>query len=179
MGTRFGNLDPALVGFLARKEKISFEEIEALLNKKLDLLSVSGRSADTRELVRSSSGDQADLALEMFADRVRRYIGAYSAAMNGASAVVFGGGIGENTPEVRRRICQNLERLGLEFDEDQNLKIVDKEGEITRSVSRLRAFVIPTEEELTIAHQAWLSRPGGVVQAAQDHFLHVPGAHKV
>jgi acetate kinase len=155
MGTRSGDLDPALVGFLARKENIAVDEVESLLNKKSGLRGVSGTSADTRELVKDH-GDRANLALEMFAYRVRKYIGAYLAAMNGASAVVFGGGIGEDTHEVRRRICRNLEHLGLEFDEDQNMKVVDREGEITRSGSPLRAFVIPTEEGMMIAHQAWL-----------------------
>ena len=107
MGTRSGDLDPALVEFLARKEDTTVDEIESLLNKKSGLRGVSGISADTRELVRDP-GDRANLALEMFAYRVRKYVGAYLAAMNGASVVVFGGGIGENTPEVRRRICQNL-----------------------------------------------------------------------
>lgn len=160
MGTRSGDLDPALVGFLARKENANLDEIENLLNKRSGLRGVSGTSPDTRELVRKIGDDRANLALGMFAYRVRKYIGAYLAAMNGASAVVFGGGIGENTPEVRRRICQDLEWLGLEFDDDQNLKVVDREGEITRKGSRLRAYVIPTEEGLMIAHQACLATLG-------------------
>jgi acetate kinase len=156
MGTRSGDLDPALVGFLARKENTSAEEIESLLNKKSGLLGVSGTSSDTRELIRDPKDSRADLALEMFSYRVRKYIGAYLAAMNGASAVVFGGGISENTPEVRRRICRNLEWLGLEVDDDRNLRTVDREGEITREGSRVRALVIPAEEGLMIAHQAGL-----------------------
>ena len=155
MGTRSGDLDPALVGFLARKENTTVDEVESLLNKKSGLRGVSGTSADTRELVKDH-GDRANLALEMFAYRVRKYIGAYLAAMNGAAAVVFGGGIGENTHEVRRRICRNLEHLGLLFDEDQNLKVVDREGETIRKGSPLRAFVIPAEEGIMIAHEAWL-----------------------
>jgi acetate kinase len=111
MGTRSGDLDPALVEFLARKEHATVEEVESLLNKKSGLRGVSGTSADTRELVQNP-GARADLALEMFAYRVRKYIGAYLAAMNGASAVVFGGGIGENTPEARRRICRTSNTWG-------------------------------------------------------------------
>jgi acetate kinase len=163
MGTRSGDLDPALIGFLARKENIGINEVETLLNKKSGLLGVSGKSADTRELIRHLADDRVELALEMFAYRVRKYIGAYLAAMNGASAVVFGGGIGENTPDVRRRICQNLEQLGVELDEGKNLEVVDREGEITRRGSRLRVFVIPTEEGLMIAHQAHLLREPGSI----------------
>jgi len=92
----------------------------------------------------------------MFAYRVRKCIGSYLAAAGKISAIVFAGGIGENTPEVRRRICEGLEWLGLDFDTDRNLATIDCEGEITRDGSRLHAFVIPTEEGLMIAHQALL-----------------------
>jgi acetate kinase len=154
MGTRSGDVDPALVGFLARREKMDVASVEELLNKKSGLLGVSGRSQDSRELVPHQSDERVGLALDMFAYRVRKYIGAYLAAGGKISAIVFAGGIGENTPEVRRRICEGLDWFGLLFDGDRNLATIDCEGKITRDESRLHAFVIPTEEALMIAHQA-------------------------
>lgn len=159
MGTRSGDIDPALVGFLARKEGMEVASVEELLNKKSGLLGVSGRSADTRELIPHQSEERVALALDMFAYRVRKYIGAYLAASGKMAAVVFSGGIGENTPEVRRRICEGLDRFGLDLDADRNTATVDCEGKITRDESHLHAFVIPTEEGLMIAHQALLARP--------------------
>ena len=136
ISTRSGDIDPALVGFLARKEEIEVGDVQKLLNKK--------------------SEERVNLALEMFAYRVRKCIGSYLAAAGKISAIVFAGGIGENTPEVRRRICEGLEWFGLDFDTDRNLATIDCEGEITRDGSRLHVFVIPTEEGLMIAHQALL-----------------------
>lgn len=155
MGTRSGDIDPALVAYLARKENIDAGQVEELLNKKSGLLGVSGESQDTRELVpRLEENRRVRLALEMFAYRVRKYIGAYVAALGNAEAVVFGGGISENTPEVRALICEGLQCLGLDFDPKRNLDIVDREGLISRDWARLRAHVIPTEEGLMIAHEA-------------------------
>ncbi|MCU1338155.1 MAG: acetate/propionate family kinase [Bryobacterales bacterium] len=159
MATRCGDLDPAIVGFLSRKEQVDVATVEELLNKKSGLLGVSGYSPDTRILVQRSD-QRSQLALDMFAYRVRKYIGAYIAAMGGARAVVFAGGIGENTPDVRRRICTNLGSFGLDLDDARNMEILDREGCITRSSSRLHAWVIPTEEGLMMAREAvaWRSR---------------------
>jgi acetate kinase len=155
MGTRSGDVDPALVAFLAQQEKVDASVVEDWLNKKSGLLGVSGRSQDTRVLVPHASEDErTELALDIFAYRVRKYIGAYLAATGGVAAVVFGGGIGENTPDVRRRICEGLEWLGLDFDPERNAATVDREGQITRNGSRLHAYVIPTKEALMIAHEA-------------------------
>jgi acetate kinase len=155
MGTRSGDVDPALVAFLALQEKVDVRVVEEWLNKKSGLLGVSGRSQDTRVLVQHAAEDErTELALDIFAYRVRKYIGAYLAATGGVAAVVFGGGIGENTPDVRRRICAGLEWLGLEFDPERNAATVDREGKITRDGSRLEAYVIPTKEALMIAHEA-------------------------
>jgi acetate kinase len=156
MGTRSGDIDPAIVGFLSRKEKLDLAAVEELLNRKSGLLGVSGVSQDTRELVPRQSEERIALALDMFAYRVRKYIGAYLAAAGNVSAIVFGGGIGENTPEVRRRICEGLESLGLEFDQERNQGTIDCEGRISRDESRLHTWVIPTEEGLMIAHEAFL-----------------------
>jgi acetate kinase len=157
MGTRCGDLDPALVGFIARKENVDVETVEKWLNKKSGLLGVSGSSPDTRVLVKRSD-QRSQLALEMFAYRVRKYIGAYVAALGGASAVVFGGGISENTPDVRHRVCADLACLGLDLDPEKNRDVVDRESCITRSGSRLQAWVIPTEEGLMMARDALWGR---------------------
>jgi acetate kinase len=153
MATRSGDLDPAIVAFLARSERADVATVEEWLNKKSGLLGVSGSSPDTRVLVKRSD-ERSRLALEMFAYRVRKYIGAYLAVLGDASAVIFGGGIGENTPEVRELICSGMEHFGLDFDPTSNKETVDREGRITRSGSRLHAWVIPTEEGLMIARQA-------------------------
>jgi acetate kinase len=163
MGTRCGDLDPAIVAFLARREGVSVDTVEGWLNKKSGLLGISGRSQDTRVLVEHVASDErARLALDIFAYRVRKYVGAYLAALGKATAVVFGGGIGENTPYVRQRICEGLEWFGLQFDPDRNAAVIDREGLISRDDSSLHAFVIPSEEGLMIAHQAllcWCANP--------------------
>jgi acetate kinase len=157
MGTRCGDLDPAIVAFLARKEGVSVDTVEGWLNKESGLLGISGRSQDTRVLIEHVASDRrARLALDIFAYRVRKYIGAYLAAIGTATAVVFGGGISENTPYVRQRICEGLEWFGLQFDPDRNAAVIDREGLISRDDSTLHAFVIPSEEGLMIAHQALL-----------------------
>jgi acetate kinase len=163
MGTRCGDIDPAIVAFLARKEAVSVDTVEGWLNKESGLFGISGRSQDTRVLIEHVASDErARLALDIFAYRVRKYIGAYLAVIGRATAVVFGGGISENTPYVRQRICEGMEWLGLHFDPDRNAAVIEREGLISRDESRLHAFVIPSEEGLMIAHQAllcWCKNP--------------------
>jgi acetate kinase len=133
------------------------QTVERWLNNESGLLGISGRSQDTRVLVEHIASDaRARLALDIFAYRVRKYVGAYLAAIGRATAVVFGGGIGENTPYVRQRICEGLEWFRLQFGPDRNATVIDREGLISRDDSRLHAFVIPSEEGLMIAHQALL-----------------------
>ena len=155
MGTRAGDLDPAIVDFLAAKEGLSGQEVETLLNKQSGLLGISGLTNDMRELLAEAHENddrRARLAIEIFCYRARKYIGAYLAAMGGADAVVFTGGIGENSPEVRAQICHNLAWLGLELDSELNAAHLNgREGAISREGSRLAAYVIPTDEELLIA----------------------------
>jgi acetate kinase len=154
MGTRSGDLDPALVGFLARKENISGGEVERLLNTQSGLLGISGISQDMRILMeRAKTDERARLALDVFCYRAKKYVGAYLAAMGGAAAVVFSGGIGEGAPEIRQGICENLEYLGLELDPALNAAM-QGERRITRERSRLHAYVIPTDEGLMMAHLA-------------------------
>jgi acetate kinase len=155
MGTRSGDLDPAIVDWLAAKEGLSAREVETLLNKQSGLLGVSGLTHDMRDLLdeaRENNDRRARLAIEIFCYRVRKYIGAYLAAMNGADAIVFTGGIGENAAEIRQQICAGLEWLGLTIDGERNREqIGGREGLISTADSRLAAYVIPTDEELLIA----------------------------
>jgi len=154
MGTRSGDLDPALVGFLARKENISAEQVERLLNTQSGLLGISGISQDMRILMeRAQTDERARLALEVFCYRVKKYVGAYLAAMGGAAAVVFSGGIGEGASGIRQNICEGLENFGLELDPALN-GAMQGERRISRERSRLHAYVIPTDEGLMMAHLA-------------------------
>jgi acetate kinase len=154
MGTRSGDVDPAILGFIAAKEGISLHEVETMLNKQSGLLGISGLTHDMRVLqdeVRQHDDRRAKLAIDIFCYRVRKYIGAFLAAMGGADAIVFTGGIGENSPAVRAKICEGLEWAGLIVDGEKNQKTIGAEGMISRDDSRLAAYVIPTDEELLIA----------------------------
>jgi acetate kinase len=154
MGTRSGDVDPAILGFIAAKEGLSIHEVETMLNKQSGLLGISGLTHDMRVLqdqVREHDDRRAKLAIDIFCYRVRKYIGAFLAAMGGADAIVFTGGIGENSSEVRAIICEGLEWAGLSLDVEKNQKIIGVESMISREDSRLAAYVIPTDEELLIA----------------------------
>jgi acetate kinase len=155
MGTRSGDLDPAIIDFIAMKEGLSSQEVETLLNKQSGLIGLSGLTSDMRELqaeAHENNDRRAKLAIEIFCYRARKYIGAYLAAMGGADAVVFTGGIGENSAEVRANIADGLAWMGLELDEERNREHTGgREGSISRDGSRLAAYVIPTDEELLIA----------------------------
>jgi acetate kinase len=155
MGTRSGDLDPAIIDFISAKEGLSAQEVETLLNKQSGLIGISGLTNDMRELLAEAhehDDRRARLAVEIFCYRARKYIGSYLAAMNGADAIVFTGGIGENSAEVRSLICDGLQWMGLELDEERNTARTNGgEGIISRDGSRLAAYIIPTDEELLIA----------------------------
>ena len=155
MGTRSGDFDPAIIDFIAAKEGLSALEIESLINKQSGLLGLSGLTNDMRELLAEAAenGDRrARLAIEIFCYRAAKYIGSYLAAMNGADAIVFTGGIGENSPEVRRLICEKLGWMGIEIEPPLNEKLSGGgEGIISADSARLKVYVIPTNEELLIA----------------------------
>jgi len=159
MGTRAGDIDPSLVEYLTIKEGMSVSEIDTLLNKQSGLLGVSGLTGDMRELLEEEAEHQdrrARLAIEIFCGRVRRYVGGYIAELGGADAIVFAGGIGENAPEVRTRICRGLEALGIMLDEERNRAATGgSETQITTDASRVQAYVIPTNEELLIARDTY------------------------
>lgn len=159
MGTRSGDLDPAVLSLLASKEGLGLDGVENLLNKQSGLLGLSGLTNDMRELlaeVRENQDRRASLAVKVFCYRVRKYIGAYLAAMGGADAIVFTGGIGENSAEIRARICEGLEWMGLQLDLTRNGSLArGAEGPIHQEGSRLGAYVVPTDEELLIARDTY------------------------
>ena len=155
MGTRSGDVDPAILDYISVKEGLDLRGVENLLNKQSGLLGISGLTNDMRELQEEAAENydrRARLAIEIFGYRVRKYIGAYLAAMGGADAVVFTGGIGQNAALVRASILEGLEWLGIELDDDANAATTGtRAGRISREGSRLEAWVIPTDEELLIA----------------------------
>ena len=153
MATRCGDLDPSVVEYLERRDGMSPAEVDELLNRRSGLLALSGSTGDMRELLRRQADDpRAALAVEAFCRRARHYLGAYLAELGGADGVVFTGGIGEGSPEVRRRIAGGLGRLGIELDDARNeTAAVGEETEISAAGSAVRVVVVPTDEELLIA----------------------------
>jgi acetate kinase len=153
MGTRSGDIDPSVVGYLSRVEGVDVQEVDHWLNTQSGLFGVSGRSMDMRELLEAElQGDALSaLAIDMFCYRVRKYIGAYLAVLGGANAIVFGGGIGENAPSIRARICDGLEWCGVALDEASNVATTGTEGRISADDSEIQAYVIPPDESLVIA----------------------------
>jgi acetate kinase len=154
MGTRSGDIDPAIVNLIATKEGLSPHEVEMLLNTQSGLLGISGLTNDMRVLqqeLKEHDDRRVRLAIEVFSYRARKYIGAFLACMDGADAVVFTGGIGENSADIRGRICSGMEWAGLKVDKSRNEQAVGKEAQISTDDSKLKAYVIPTDEELLIA----------------------------
>jgi acetate kinase len=156
MGTRPGDLDPAIALRLMEWEGWGRNELESLLNHKSGLAGLSGVSNDMRELTAAASGGnaRAALAIDVFCYRIRRYIGALYAVLNGADAVVFTGGIGENRDEVRMKSCGDLDALGIRMDADRNARVHGEEREVSATGSATAVWVIPTNEELLIAKDA-------------------------
>jgi acetate kinase len=153
MGTRSGDVDVGVLLFLAEKDNLSMKETNNLFNKKSGVLGISGVSYDMRDVETAAEKGNARcrLALEMFAYRAKKYIGAYAAAMGGLDLIIFTGGIGENDTETRRKILEGLEFLGVEFDNERNSLSKGKELIVTRPGSKVTAMVMPTNEELVIA----------------------------
>lgn len=154
MGTRCGDIDPAVPLYIMGKEELNLQQINALLNKHSGVLGISGVSNDFRTLEEEAAkGDKrATLALEVFCYRLKKYIGSYIAAMNGADVIVFTGGIGENSETVREMVVKDMEFLGIELDAEANHGKKRGEGaEISKPASRIKILVIPTNEELVIA----------------------------
>lgn len=152
MGTRCGDIDPAIVTFLMNKKNMTAEEVDNLMNKKSGVLGISGVSNDFRDIEAEADkgNERARLALDKFAYTVRKYIGSYAAAMGGLDYLVFTAGLGENSPPARKQVCDGLEFLGVELDDEKN-NTRGKEVEISKEGSKVKVFVIPTNEEVMIA----------------------------
>ena len=154
MGTRSGDIDPTAVEYIARKEGLDFDGVMNLLNKKSGVLGVSGVSSDFRDLLAAADegNDRAKLAVDMFCYRVAKYIGAYTAAMNGVDLIAFTAGVGENNGFVRSQICDYLGFMGVHIDAKAN-EVAGEERKISTDDSKVLVYVIPTNEELAIARE--------------------------
>ena len=165
MGTRSGDVDPALVGYLARMEGAGVAEVERWLNERSGLFGLAGGSSDVRDLLARERDDpRARLALDVFCHRARKYLGAYLAVLEGADAVVFTGGVGEHQPELRRRIARGFEWCGLALDDDRNGAALGREAVISADGSRVAALVIPADEARVIAHETAACLRGAVAE---------------
>jgi acetate kinase len=154
MGTRSGDLDPALVSYLAHREGVGANEVENWLNHRSGLLGLSGLSNDMRELTAAyAENPRARLAIDVFCHRARKYLGAYLAVLGGAEAVIFSGGIGENSPLVREKICAGMEWCGLKLDAVANSTVIGRDCCISAADAAMKAFVIHTDEEAIIARE--------------------------
>ena len=154
MGTRSGDLDPAIINFVGKKEGLSLDEMNEVLNKKSGMLGISGVSSDGRDLeaAAETGNKRAQLALDVFDYRVIKYIGAYAAAMNGVDAIAFTAGIGENNIKMRKDVCSSLTYLGVKLDEEKN-NVRGEERIISADDSKVQVLLVPTNEELAIARE--------------------------
>ncbi len=154
MGTRSGDMDPAIMEFVAKKEGLSLEEMTNVLNKKSGMLGISGVSSDGRDLdaAAAAGNKRAQLALDAFNYRVIKYIGAYAAAMNGVDAIAFTAGIGENNIQMREEVCASLEFMGVKLDKEKN-NVRGEEKIISTEDSKVKVLLVPTNEELAIARE--------------------------
>ncbi|UCE63265.1 MAG: acetate kinase [Nitrospirota bacterium] len=160
MGTRSGDVDPSLVSFLSEREGVDAAKVERWLNEESGLLGLSGRTNDMRELLSAATqehDERAQLAINLFCYRIRKYIGAYLSVLGGSDAVVFGGGIGEASPDIRARVCEGMEWCGLRLDPDRNRACVGlSEGtasEISQDGALVKAYVVAADEETWIAKE--------------------------
>ncbi|AOZ91304.1 acetate/propionate family kinase [Paenibacillus crassostreae] len=157
MGTRSGDLDPAIVPYVMNKEELTVNEVNSMLNKHSGLLAISGVSSDMREITDGlAEGDpNCTLAFEMYEYRMRKYIGSYAAAMNGVDVIVFTAGVGENSVVVREKVCENLTYLGVEIDDALNAIRSGEPRLISTANSKVKVLVVPTNEELVIARDTY------------------------
>ena len=156
MGTRSGDIDPSIIFFLVEQKGYSIEKVAAVLNRESGMKGLTG-DTDMRDIVeRVKKGDaDAVLAYQMYAYRIKQYVGNYAAAMNGLDAIVFTAGIGENDTVTRKLVCENMDFFGIELDEEKNLTPSNKLREINTEKARTKVLVIPTNEELEIAKQCF------------------------
>lgn len=154
MGTRSGSVDPAIIKFLMEKEKMSIQEVDNYLNKKSGVLGISGVSSDFRDIhaAADSGNERAELALEVFGYRVKKYIGEYAAVLNGVDAIIFTAGVGENNDIMREMVMKDMDYMGVKIDVEKN-KVKGKEIDISAPDATVKTLVIPTNEELAIARE--------------------------
>lgn len=157
MGTRCGDIDPAAIFYIMKERNLDFKQMDERLNKKSGMLGIFGKSSDSRDIEDGvKEGDQrAILTEDMYAYRVRSYIGAYAASMGGVDAIAFTAGIGENAAGLREKICQGLEYLGVEFDKEVNSVRKSETVELSKNRSKVKVFKVPTNEELVIARDTY------------------------
>lgn len=154
MNTRSGDLDPAIIEFICKKEGKTVSEVVSMLNKQSGLIGANGVCSDMREIIENISNPDVKLSLDMYSYRIKKYIGAYSAVLGGVDAIVFTAGVGEHTPEVREAVADNMEYLGIKVDHDLNWNAPRGEiFEISASDSKVKVFIIPTDEEYVIAKE--------------------------
>lgn len=155
MGTRCGEIDPAIVPLVMEKERFTFQDIEHLMNQQSGLLGISGVSSDLREVMAAQlkGNENAALAIDMYVYRLRKMIGAYFAVLNGADAIIFTGGVGENSAYIRKRVCEGLSYLGVKIDDEANAQDSHHDRLISKPNSQVAVLVIPTNEELMIARE--------------------------
>ncbi len=155
MGTRSGDMDPAISVFLMNKYGYTAADLDKIYNKESGLLGLSGISSDMRDIIGlAEDGDKiATAAVDVFVYKIQKYIGSYLAALNGADAIVFTAGVGENSYPIRSRVCANLEGIGIDVDDALNQKASRKEMVFSKDSSRVKVMVLPTNEELVIAQE--------------------------
>ncbi|MGP1581888.1 MAG: acetate kinase [Porphyromonas endodontalis] len=153
MGTRVGDVDPGALVFIGEKEGLSMAQLSEVINKKSGVLGVSGVSSDMREIEEaiSQGNERAKLALEMYDYRIKKYVGAFAAAMGGLDLLIFTGGVGENQTTTREYVCEDMQYMGIEIDKELNAKIHGDEALLSTQESKVKVVVIPTDEELMIA----------------------------
>lgn len=153
MGTRSGDIDPGVISYVMEKEHLGTQGISTLLNKFSGVLGISGLSSDMREIEDAviRGEERPQLALKMYNYRIKKYVGSFTAVLGGLDILVFTGGVGENMPMMRKAVCEDMEYMGIELDEELNDATYSKEAVISKPTSKVKVVVIPTDEELTIA----------------------------
>ena len=156
MGTRTGDIDPGVISYVMEKEHLGTQGVSTLINKFSGVLGISGISSDMREIedAVNRGEERAILAMKMYNYRIKKYIGSYAAVLGGVDILVFTGGVGENMVSMRKAVCENMEYMGIELDDDLNAATRSKEAVISKPTSKVKVVIIPTDEELTIAQDA-------------------------
>lgn len=153
MGTRSGAVDPSVVLYLMKHENFTPDQMSDLLNKKSGFLGMSGKTSDSRDLIAAAQegSERAQIAIDMFRYEIKKYIGSYAAAMGGLDAIIFTGGIGENSDDLRAEVCEGLEFIGVQIDDAKNTELNHEEGRISVDDGKVQVWIVPTNEELLIA----------------------------